>query len=195
MKRDNKPARSLALGLLLLLGAFVLVAAASALARQQPDAPEAEAVVPHLASEKPHFFITSANYTGAQADTSCPAGYHMASLWEMMNPSERTYASSLAVAKTRGDQGSGPVAGWWGWVRTGVDGFVGNEAGRANCAVWTSTTAGEYGTIVRLAENWTSGAIAISPWQAQTWSCTGVAPVWCASDPVYGTFAPVVAKQ
>jgi hypothetical protein len=142
-------------------------------------APDSAAAV--AAAGGTRFLITSANYTGAQADTSCPAGYHMASLYELHDVTNLTYANGPG-AKIRGDQGSGPVAGWWGWVRTGVDSFVANEAGRANCAVWTSTTAGEYGTLVRLAETWTSGAAAISPWQAQTWSCTGIAPVWCVAN-------------
>ena len=43
---------------------------------------------------------------------------------------------------------------------------INNTAGLANCDTWTSTQAGEYGTIVRLAASWTVGATAISPWQA-----------------------------
>jgi hypothetical protein len=196
MKRHKLPAGRRARGLLLLplLGALLFAAAVGALARQQPDAPVTAAAVPHLANEKPHFYITNFSVQGAGADTSCAAGYHMASLWEIFDPSARTYAN-LPVAKTRTDQGSGPVAGWWGWVRTGYDSSVQDQAGRANCSLWSSSTAGEYGTIVKLTDNWTAAAQTVNPWQPQTWSCAGTAPVWCVSDPIYGAFVPIMAKQ
>jgi hypothetical protein len=128
------------------------------------------------------FFVTSTNTSGALADTSCPAGFHMASLWELHDVTALTYDQYVPNAKARSDMGTGPVAGWWAWVRTGNDAFNANLAGRANCDVWTSTTAGHYGTLARLAETWTAAGVAISPWQAQTWSCTGTAPVWCVAD-------------
>lgn len=153
------------------------------------EADQAEAAAPD-ASQAPDavavaggapFLITAANVSGANADTACPAGYHLANLYELVDPTNLTYAN-IPVAKTRTDQGSGPVAGWWGWVRTGNDASVANVAGTANCANWTSSTAGQYGTIVKLADNWTTAGVAISPWQAQTWSCGGIAPVWCVAD-------------
>jgi hypothetical protein len=128
------------------------------------------------------FLVTNTNVTGANADTSCPAGFHMASLWELHDVTALTYDQYVPNAKARSDMGTGPVAGWWAWVRTGNDAFNANLAGRANCDVWTSTTAGHYGTLARLAETWTAAGVAISPWQAQTWSCTGTAPVWCVAD-------------
>ncbi len=128
-----------------------------------------------------HFFISENNFNGAAADVSCPAGYHLASLWELADVTNLTYAN-IAGAKQRTDQGSGPVSGWWGWVRTGVDASVANQAGLANCNAWASSTSGEYGTLVRLSDNWTLAGTATSPWQAQTWSCGGIAPVWCVAD-------------
>lgn len=141
-------------------------------------APDAAALA---ADERVLFFITLANVNGAAADTTCPAGYHMANLYELSDPTNLVYVSSPS-AKVRADQGTGPVAGWWGWVRTGVDSSVANVAGQANCANWTSTTGGQYGTIAQLTDNWTATGVAISPWRAQTWSCGGIAPVWCVAD-------------
>ena len=181
--------------LLLLLGTLLFAAAVGALARprQQTDAPAAESAAADVAAGKLRFFVTTANVTGAAADSSCPDGYHMAALWEIFDTSELAYAGDLPQAKTRADQGSGPVAGWWGWVRTGIDSSVANVAGQANCANWTSSTGGQYGTIAQLTNIWTAGGVAISPWRAQTWSCSGIAPVWCVID-TYETFLPFTTK-
>jgi hypothetical protein len=196
MNGQHLPARRGGRGaLLLLLGALVLAAAAGALARQQPALPAAEAALPHQANEKPHYYVTNFNtLAGSVADVSCASGYHMASLWEILDPSQLTYASNLPVARTRADQGSGPPTDWWGWVRTGFDASVADQAGRANCSAWSSSGVGDFGTIVQLSDTWTAGAVAISPWQAQTWSCGGLVPVWCVSDPVYGAFLPVLTR-
>ena len=141
-------------------------------------APDAAALA---AAGRSRFFVTLNNTTGANADTLCPAGYHMASLYELADPTNLAYVN-IPGAKTRADQGDGPVAGWWGWVHTGYDSSVANQAGQANCANWTSSTGGQYGTIVQLTDIWTAAGVAISPWRAQTWSCGGIAPVWCVAD-------------
>lgn len=128
------------------------------------------------------FYITMSNFNGANALTACSAGYHLASLWELHDTTGLTYAASHPAAKTRSDNGFGPTAGWWGWARTGNDAYVENVAGRANCSNWTSSTGGHYGTIVRLTDNWILSAEIISPWDAQTWSCSSFAPAWCIGD-------------
>src|SRR5690606_13569682 len=46
-------------------------------------APDAAALA---ADERVLFFITLANVNGAAADTTCPAGYHMANLYELSDP-------------------------------------------------------------------------------------------------------------
>lgn len=140
-----------------------------------------------------HFYISNSNVKGNQAVAACAEGYHMASLWEIQQVSGLTYAKDHPDAKVRTDNGSGPTAGWWGWVRTGNDASVDNIAGKANCSNWTSTTSGQYGTLVRLSDNRTQPAKVISPWEAQTWACSGVAPVWCAGD-FYAVYLPSVIR-
>jgi hypothetical protein len=161
-----------------------------AMVGQSPNGDEGELdaeVVAPLAAEEvaagggTRFLVTAANSSGANADTSCPAGFHMANLYELTDVTHLTYAN-VTGARMRADQGGGPVAGWWGWVRTGYDSYYLNAAGRANCRLWSSATSGDYGTVVRLADTWTAAGVAISPWQAQTWSCGGTAPVWCVAD-------------
>lgn len=130
------------------------------------------------------FFITQASVNGAAADTACPDGFHMASFYEMADVTDLVYIAGAGgvAAKTRTDQGGGPVAGWWGWARTGGDASTANQAGVANCSLWESDTAGEYGSLVQLNPTWTSAAVTVSPWRSQTWSCGGTAPVWCIED-------------
>lgn len=135
-----------------------------------------------VAANGRRFLVTLANVTGSQALDACPAGFHMASLYELHDVTALAYAADQPDVKIQADQGNGPPVGWWGWARTGNAASTTNTAGLANCGTWTSTQAGEYGTIVRLAASWTVGATAISPWQAQTWSCAGLAPVWCVED-------------
>jgi hypothetical protein len=144
--------------------------------------PSAQAASVAVSANSRQYFITLTNVNGAAADTTCPAGYHMASLFEMGDVTDLVYASDHAAAKLLTDQGSGPAAGWWGWARTGGAASVASVAGRANCNAWASSTSGEYGTLVRLNPEWVDSATTISPWEAQTWSCAGTAPVWCMED-------------
>lgn len=187
-------------GILLLLSAAFLLAIPFLMqfTRAQAEQPLVEfdsaATLPHSVGEPRHFYITTANLLGDAALDTCAEGYHFASLWEILDVNDLKYAEDHPAAKVRADQGDGPAAGWWGWVRTGVDAYTGNSAGQANCNLWASSEVGDYGTIVRLDPVWTDAAVAISPWETQTWSCAGTAPVWCVSDPVFGLWLPTVIK-
>lgn len=188
--RNRKPGRRLfitaLLSLLVLIGTLALGQRAEA----------KEGVLQSITFPKSpgrHFYITNTNVNGSQAAAACAEGYHMASLWEIHQVSGLIYANTHPAAKLRADNGSGPTAGWWGWARTGYDSSVTNTAGRANCGNWTSATSGEYGTLVRLPDNWTASATVISPWEAQTWSCSGTAPVWCVGD-FHAVYLPSVLR-
>ncbi len=186
-------------GAALLLAALVVVGGGHWPAREAAGAGAAAA-----AAERPQaplvqygersFYVTEENFDGSQALAACVEGYHMASLWEMMDVTALSYATDLAEARVQSDQGMGPPAGWWGWVRTGNGASAVNAAGQANCMAWTSNTAGDFGSLVRLNASWATPRTAISPWQAQVWGCNLHAPVWCVSDPVYGVFLPGVWK-
>lgn len=128
------------------------------------------------------FLITQGDgVTGALADVQCPAGFHMANLFEIADPTNLTYALVPGAAQ-KSDQGGGPPTGHYGWVHTGNEASIAQWAGQGNCNLWSSDTASHYGTIVRLSEVWTGSASAISPWQALAFSCSGLAPVWCIED-------------
>ncbi len=128
------------------------------------------------------FLVTNVNANGDEPLAACPAGFHMASLYELHDVTTLIYASDHVSATVRGDQGAGSAAGWWGWVRTGGQSSGSNTAGVANCMVWTSGAEGTYGTLVQLDLAWTGAGSAISPWRSQTWACNGPAPVWCIED-------------
>ncbi len=131
---------------------------------------------------KKGFYITSSNFSGSQPKTACSAGYHMASIWEILDVSNLVYAYDHPAAYTKGDSSFGPPSSWYGWVRTGYNNSTVNTAGLANCNGWTSNTAGEYGSIIRLAHDWVTAPGEIGTWDTSTWSCGGTAPVWCIQD-------------
>jgi hypothetical protein len=128
------------------------------------------------------FFLTSAGVTGADADAACPAGFHMANLFELQDVTALAYDPYVPGARAASDMGSGPVAGRHGWVRTGGDGSDANIVGQANCNAWTTAAPESFGTSVQLNSVWTAGGVSISPWQARTWSCGGLVAVWCIQD-------------
>jgi hypothetical protein len=129
------------------------------------------------------FYLTTNEVQGSQALTSCAAGFHMASLWEVFDTTDLEYDTSLGF--TQADSGFGPPSGSRGWIRTGFEADTSfSVVGRGNCAAWTSTSGTDYGTIVRLTPFW-SGApnhVHVSPWLAEARACDVTAPVWCVED-------------
>jgi hypothetical protein len=147
-----------------------------------PDGMEIFLEVGAVAGTGRRFYLTNEGFTGADADTACSAGYHMANLFELRDVTELVYDPFVPGARAASDMGTGPVAGRHGWVRTGGDASVANIAGQANCKAWTTAAPDDYGTSVQLNNVWTAGAVSVSPWQARTWSCGGLVAVWCIQD-------------
>ncbi len=133
------------------------------------------------------FYLTPNPYPGKAALTACAAGFHMASLWEIFDPSSLTYDTALGF--TVDDSGSGPPSGVGGWIRTGFYSSSSQTPGQANCSLWTSVEGS--GTVVWLAGVWLfpAGAPEASnyifmtlPWIAVAGSCTAGSRVWCVTD-------------
>ena len=135
------------------------------------------------------FYLTQDGYDGSQALSACADGYHMASLWEILDPSNLRYDTSLGA--TVADSGSGPPNGS-GWIRTGflasnginADGTV-QLAGAANCQAWTSASREARGTTALLPVYGTienDDMTIISPWVARTAICSARTKVWCVQD-------------
>jgi hypothetical protein len=71
-------------------------------------------------------------FDGNETLTACAKGYHMASIWEILDTSNLSYNTDLGVIVD--DSGSGPPNAIEGWIRTGdvtSDHFT-------NCKAWTS---------------------------------------------------------
>lgn len=129
-----------------------------------------------------HFYVTNANHAADEARTACTAGYHMASLWEILDVSNLYYDYDHPEARLQTDSGFGPPAYWFGWVRTGWDSSGANNVGTANCEAWSAAAPGNYGSVVRLARTWETDSGDIFSWDASTLQCTVEAPVWCVGD-------------
>jgi hypothetical protein len=131
------------------------------------------------------FYLTTSTHNGAQAEAvACEAGFHMASMWEIVDVSNLRYDTGRGV--TSDDSGSGPPQYDIGWIRTGDLSWTANDVGMANCAAWASDKATDYGTWVHLgdptASDWNSAASKISPWEAGTKLCHFAINVWCVED-------------
>jgi hypothetical protein len=124
------------------------------------------------------YYLTTAYSDGDEplGHGVCAGGYHFASLWEILDPSNLEYNSDLG--QTRADSGSGPPS-YDGWVRTGYSSNNSTTAGQANCSVWTTTTG--YGTRARVASDWT-GTKHMHVWFVGTTTCNSGRYVWCVED-------------
>ena len=130
------------------------------------------------------YYLTQAFHNGGDALTACATGYHMASLWEILDVSNLQYDTELGFR--RDDAGSGPAVLGIGWVRTGQDAFTGGPPGSANCGAYTSSSHSDSGTRAFLPQDWsltaTTDTTRFSPWSAYTFSCDQGAHVWCVQD-------------
>ena len=126
------------------------------------------------------FYLTRESHPGNAALTACATGFHMASLWEIHDPSNLRYDTQLG--ETADDSGFGPPAGFPGWVRTGF-GATGDVNTVANCEAWTSSSGANQGTAVSLPGLWdpTANTSPIAPWRAVNFFCGGL-HVWCVED-------------
>ena len=128
------------------------------------------------------FYLTQENiFDGIEAPSACATGYHMASLWEIFDPSSLVY--DAALGHMTGD-GVGPPEFHIGWIRTGGGSGVGQNdtPGERNCAAYTTNDPDTKGTVVALRTNWTSGSGVISPWTASTRVCDQPVFVWCVQN-------------
>ena len=128
------------------------------------------------------FYLTNLNYPTNQTLTACGAGYHMASLWEIINVTNLVYEYDNPAAHTRADSGYGPPSGWYGWVRTGYDSSGSSTTGSGNCLNWTSIDVANYGVSVRLSNSWETAPGDIFTWDATSFTCNFTGPVWCVRD-------------
>jgi hypothetical protein len=125
------------------------------------------------------YYITTSHHNGADADAACASGYHMASLWEILDTANLEY--NTALGGTEADSGQGPPTCSHGWVRTGYYSDNSNTPGVGNCNGWTSSDGSDYGTVARLPCDWTQTQD-VHVWQAWTETCDWPSTVWCVAD-------------
>jgi hypothetical protein len=131
------------------------------------------------------FYLTRTLHTGGQALSACAAGYHMASLWEIHDPSNLRYDTDLGL--TRADSGFGPPTGigGFGWIRTGYFAeSAGHSVGTVNCNAWRSADSLADGTAITLPTFWDSTSVSVvtGPWFAAPSPCNSQLSVWCVED-------------
>ena len=141
------------------------------------------------------FYLTpDAAYTGATALTACDPGYHMASLWEILDPSSLKYNTDKGY--TDDDSGQGAPLGPAGWIRTGGSSTSSSTAGYASCHAWTRGDSGDHGSVVWLSGPWTGDPIDIHVWDAGVATCDAAYWVWCVEDDVGSTvYLPLVFRS
>ena len=125
------------------------------------------------------FYLTPTAQRGDQAAAFCDAGYHMASIWEILNTTNLKYASNRGASHA--DAGLGPPSYYAGWVRTGYLDNISLTPGMANCNSWTSQDPLHHGTAVYLTENWSAGGD-LYVWRSYTTQCSNLVSVWCVAD-------------
>ncbi len=117
---------------------------------------------------------------GANAQSGCVTGFHMASMWEVHEPSALFYDRSRG--ETLPDAGQGPPS-LVGWIRTGNFTDAQPSFGRGNCSAWTSSSNADYGGIAFLAPDWNGAQTStIPPWTGYPVPCDSEFLVWCVED-------------
>src|SRR5215470_19805110 len=127
------------------------------------------------------YYLTRGTFDGSHALSACVAGYHMASVYEVRDPSNLRYDTNLGVNED--DSGLGPPSLHTGWIRTGFNALVNIGAGFDNCNAWTSNSAADNGTNVYLELDFLgSASTGTAPWFGQTDFCSRAVQVWCIQD-------------
>ena len=132
------------------------------------------------------FYVSPVGVMGDSTLTACDDGFHMASIWEMLDVTRLRYDTSRGHLTS--DMGSGPPNVLAAWVRTGRGDGNQDFAGRANCDSWTSANPLHYGSFAVLQSYWNplqGGPPADSRlpgWQGGSASCDTNARVWCIED-------------
>jgi hypothetical protein len=134
------------------------------------------------ASFRRRFYLSINTANGAGALEAClEPGFHMASIWEIVDLSNLVYDTSIGYL--RPDSGNGPPTESTGWVRTGDD--DGSVIYSTNCMGWTSVAIdppdirGTAAFLPRFSEYSTGPT---QPWARESKSCANSISVWCVQD-------------
>ena len=135
------------------------------------------------------YYLTENQYEGDEPTGTdgngagvCAAGYHFASMWELLNPSSLKYNATLGF--TRDDGGQGPPSNVRGWVRTGNVSSGTDTVGIGNCDNWTSNSySGPQGPQAKFDPDWdTPGTFPGWVVAHNASGCGNPTRVWCVED-------------
>lgn len=168
---------SIGMRLMLFTVLVVILGGSTALARENSSLERAQVAIGFQARK---YYLTEASFVGNQVLTACAAGYHTASLWEILDPSNLVYDTSLGYRYIPGD--GTPPTGVSGWARTGNVPSIGNGAGNGNCGLWSFAAADHYGTLIELPDDWTAPGSSMGVWLTGYAECTEAYRVWCAGN-------------
>jgi len=125
-----------------------------------------------------YYLTPEKTYNGAQAQDACEVGFHMASMWEILDPTVLRY--DMTRGSTNDDVGSGPPSIDKGWIRTGSAPEPSGIPGRASCSGYTSTSGD--GTGASLEASWEPASSWVPWWKTSNETCDGDWRVWCVQD-------------
>lgn len=150
------------------------------------------------------YYLTQGRYNGADADGTdgngagvCAEGYHFASLWEILDPSNLKYDTDLGMVRDDSGQGPPTFPFFGGWVRTGYYSSDSSIPGLGNCNAWSSSSGEHSGTTAYLPNDWTAGQD-IHVWEVDTATCdiAALLRVWCVADSVsVPIYLPIILKN
>ena len=126
------------------------------------------------------YYLTKLTYSTAEAGAGvCADGYHFASMWEILDPSNLRYNTSLGL--TEDDSGQGPPSNIWGFVRTGNVSSSDSTVGTGNCDNWTRVDDTKTAPQAQLDSSWdTAGDF--QGWVVENTWCDYNRWVWCVED-------------
>jgi hypothetical protein len=130
------------------------------------------------------YYMTQTLHQPNEALTACETGFHFASLYEILDPSNLRYDTYRGRASD--DSGSGPLTHRPAWLRTGTNasGSGVMAPGFANCNAWTTMDGNSFGSYIELTRAWTIELFPEYkwPWRMQAIPCDLQAAVWCVQD-------------
>jgi hypothetical protein len=133
------------------------------------------------------YYLTKNLADGLQALNACASGFHMASRWELDDPSSLEYDPILG--RQNNDSGQGPPVGnefgeqVGGWVRTGSVSMDLGFGVMTNCDTWSTNDGSSVGTFLSIDVNWNTAGTALgTPWIAGSGACNSSIAVWCIED-------------
>lgn len=135
---------------------------------------------PAEADSKKYYLTPEDTFQGNAVLTACQPGYHMASIYELLDLGSLKYETKLGL--TRDDSGSGPPAERGGWIRTGERSSNADDPGRGNCNAWTSNASTDYGTVVELESDLGVPVDVYTPFDGSTLPCDSSFRVWCKQN-------------